>query len=45
MTVQNPEIFTDNALTIERTPLVRLNRVTDGVRPMVRALSVKISGF
>jgi len=37
MTVQNPEIFSDNAITIGGTPLVRLNRVTDGAAATVLA--------
>ena len=41
MTVQNPEIFSDNAITIGGTPLVRLNRVTDGAAATVLA---KIEG-
>ena len=41
MTVHNPGIFSDNAITIGRTPLVRLNRVTDGAAATVLA---KIEG-
>ncbi len=37
MTVHNPGIFSDNAITIGRTPLVRLNRVTDGAAATVLA--------
>ena len=37
MSVQNPEIFSDNAITIGGTPLVRLNRVTDGAAATVLA--------
>ncbi|MEJ7137150.1 cysteine synthase A [Amphibiibacter pelophylacis] len=37
----SPGIFDDNALTIGRTPLVRLNRVTDGAQATVLA---KIEG-
>jgi cysteine synthase A len=41
MTVHNRGIFSDNAITIGRTPLVRLNRVTDGAAATVLA---KIEG-
>ena len=34
-----PRWFVDNALTIGRTPLVRLNRVTDGAPATILAKS------